>query len=91
MGSLEETPLAGKLLDNRLYILVLQPNEGCSLDMQDGVDTWAGMEMMIRCPRIDQAMMRYSPVGIPPEVSSLADEVDGPSARFHTSTTLEYK
>ena len=40
----------------------------------------------MRCCRIDQAMMLYSPVGIPPEVSSLADEVDGPGARFHTST-----
>ena len=48
---------------------------------------WAGMETMMRCRWFEQAMMRYSPVGIPPVVSSLADEVDGPGARFHMSTT----
>ena len=47
----------------------------------------AGMKMMMRCRRIDQVMMRCSPVGIPHVVPSLADEVDGPGARFHTSTT----
>ena len=47
----------------------------------------AGMKTMMRCRRIDQAMMRCSPVGIPPVVPSLADEVDEPGARFHTSTT----
>ena len=47
----------------------------------------AGLKMMMRCRRIDQAMMRSSPVGIPPVVPSLADEVDEPGAHFHTSTT----
>ena len=47
----------------------------------------ARMKMMMRCCRIDQAMMRCSPAGIPPVVPSLADEVDERGARFHTSTT----
>ena len=63
------------------------PVRGCSLGLQADVDTLGGLEMMMRCHRVELAMMRYSPVGIPLEVSSLADEVDGPGARFHTSTT----
>ena len=47
----------------------------------------AGMKTMMRCRRIDQAMMRCSPVGIPPVVPSLADKVDELGARFHNSTT----
>ena len=47
----------------------------------------AGMKTMMHCRRIDQAMMRCSLVDIPPAESSLADEVDGPGARFHMSTT----
>ena len=47
----------------------------------------AGMQTMMRCRRLDQGMMHYSPVGIPPVVPSLADEVDELGARFHTSTT----
>ena len=47
----------------------------------------AGLETMMRCRRNEPAMMQYSPVGIPLEVSSLADEVDGLGARFHTSST----
>ena len=47
----------------------------------------AGMKMMMCCRRIDQVMMRCSPVGIPRVVPSLADEVDAPGARFHMSTT----
>ena len=43
--------------------------------------------MMMRCRRVETVMMRYSLVGIPLEVSYLADEVDGPGAHFHTSTT----
>ena len=43
--------------------------------------------MMMRCHWAEPAMMQCSPVGIPLEVSSLADEVDGQGARFHTSTT----
>ena len=35
----------------------------------------AGLEAMMRCRHIEPAMMRCSPVGIPLEVSSLADEV----------------
>ena len=46
-----------------------------------------GMKTMMHCRRIGQAMMRCSPVGIPHVVPSLADEVDEPGARFHTSTT----
>ena len=42
---------------------------------------------MMRRRRIDQAMMRCLQVGIPPAVSSLANEVDGPGAHFHRSTT----
>ena len=42
---------------------------------------------MMRCRRVEPVMMRYLPVGIPLEVSSLANEVDGAGARFHTSTT----
>ena len=48
---------------------------------------WAGLEMMMLCHRVEPAMMQYSPVGIPLEVSSLADEADGQGARFHMSTT----
>ena len=44
-----------------------------------------GLEMVMRCHRVEPVMMRYSPVGIPPEVSSLADEVVVQVARFHTS------
>ena len=47
----------------------------------------AGMKMVMRCRRIDQAIMRCSPAGIPPVMPSLADEVDELGARFHTSTT----
>ena len=46
-----------------------------------------GMKTMMRCRRIGQAMMRCSPVGIPPVVLALADEVDELGARFHTSNT----
>ena len=46
----------------------------------------AGVEMMMHCHRVETAMMQLSPVGIPLEVSSLADEVDVQVARFHTST-----
>ena len=35
----------------------------------------AGLETMMRCRRVELVMMWYSPVGIPLEVSSLADEV----------------
>ena len=51
----------------------------------------ARMKTMMHCCRIDQAMMRCLPVGIPPVVPSLADEVDEPDARFRTSTTKEDK
>ena len=47
----------------------------------------ARMKTMMDCHRIDQAMMRCLPVDIPPVVPSLADEVDGPGARSHMSTT----
>ena len=47
----------------------------------------AGLETMMSCHRVEPAMMQYSPVDIPLEVSSLADEVDGPGAHFYTSTT----
>ena len=48
----------------------------------------AGMKTMMHCRLIDQAMMMHcSLVGIPPAVSSLADEVDERGACFHTSTT----
>ena len=47
----------------------------------------AGMETMMCCRRIDQMMMRCSPVGIRHVVRSLPDEVDEPGARFHTSNT----
>ena len=47
----------------------------------------AGMETIMPCRRIDQVMMRCSPVGIPHVVPSLTDEVDEQGARFHTSTT----
>ena len=43
--------------------------------------------MMMRCRRVVLVMMWYSLVGIPLKVLSLADEVDGPDACFHTSTT----
>ena len=46
-----------------------------------------GVKMMMRCCRIDPAMMRCLPADIPPVVRSLADEVDELGARFHTSTT----
>ena len=46
-----------------------------------------GMETMMRCHRVGPVMMRYSLVGSPLEVSSLANEVDGQDARFHMSTT----
>ena len=60
---------------------------GCSLDLQVDVGTSGKNDDDDALSSIYQAMMRYSPVGIPPAVSSLADEVDGPGARFHTSTT----
>ena len=47
----------------------------------------AGLKMMMRCHRVEPVMMRWSPVGIPLEVSSLADEVALRVARLHTSTT----
>ena len=45
--------------------------------------------MMMRCSRIDQVMMHGSPVGIPPEVSSLADEVVELDSRNHMGRVLE--
>ena len=51
----------------------------------------AGVEMMMHCHRVETAMMQLSPVGIPLEVSSLADEVDVQVARFHTSTIQDSK
>ena len=48
---------------------------------------WARMKTMMRCRRIDQAIMRCSLVDIPPVVPSLADEVDELGARFLMSTT----
>ena len=47
----------------------------------------ARVKTMMHCRRIDQAMMRCSPVDIPPIVPSLKDEVDELGARFHTSIT----
>ena len=47
----------------------------------------AGVKTMMRCRRIDKAMMHCSPAGIPPVVPSLADEVDELGARFLMSTT----
>ena len=60
---------------------------GCSLDLQLDVDTSGRNDDDDACRRVDQAMMRYPQVGIPASVSSLANEVDRPGARFHTSTT----
>ena len=48
---------------------------------------WVVVKMMMRCRRIDPAMMRCSPADLPPVVRSLADEVDELGARSHTSTT----
>ena len=50
-----------------------------------------GLWMMMRCHPDEPAMMRWSPVHIPPEVSSLADEVALQVARLHTSTMQEGK
>ena len=43
--------------------------------------------MMMHCHRVEPAMMRWLLVGIPLEVSTLADEVALRVARLHTSTT----
>ena len=40
--------------------------------------------MMMRCHGVELAMMRWSPVGIPLELSSLTDEVALRVARLHT-------
>ena len=73
----------------RLALWCNGPVRGCSLDLQVDVmlALWAGMKMMMRCRRIDQALMRCLRVGILPVVPSLAYEVDEPGACFHTSTT----
>ena len=44
---------------------------------------------MMHCRPVGLAMMGYSPADIPPEVLSLADEVDERNARNHTGRVQE--